>query len=89
MSTNRQKFGYATLSSPDGIKEQDAFTCAHCNKIVHIPHKPAQTPGGTCPQCGWKLICDYCVSTGKCDPFEKKLERIEASDRFRRQLQCL
>jgi len=32
------------------------------------------------------LICPRCVSEWRCDPFEKKLERIEARDRTRRSL---
>lgn len=68
------------------MKECDTFTCAHCNRIVHVPPKPQPMPGGTCALCGFKLICDQCVDKGTCDPLEKKLERIEASARFFRAL---
>lgn len=83
MLSSQHHLGYAVLTSPDGIKQCDTFTCGHCNYVVHIPKD--RMPGGTCGVC-WKLICDPCVDKGKCDPFEKKLERIESRDRFMRQV---
>jgi hypothetical protein len=84
MPSNRQHLGYAVMFSPEGEKENDTFTCAHCNTIVHIPPKGSghQMPGGTCGSCGFKLICDACVERGVCTPFLKQLEQIEARDRF-------
>ena len=52
----------------------ETLTCAHCGKIYK---KPALgEPYGFCTLC----FKPTCVSSGglfKCDPFEKKLERIE------------
>lgn len=78
----RNAQGYATLVSPDGVKEADTYQCAHCQYITHV--KAGQSTdelGGVCTHCTTKtrpgFICKRCV--GKpCDPFEKKLEREEA-----------
>jgi hypothetical protein len=70
--------GYATITSENGVAETDTFSCAHCNRIVHVPVKAAPDKlGGWCRQC-MKPICPTCVSAGHCDPLEKKLEREEA-----------
>ena len=78
----RRPGGYAYSFSPDGAhQEVDTFTCFHCNRVVHV--KPKCSPdelGGMCRLC-MKMICPACVDLGSCDPFEKKLERIEARDR--------
>jgi hypothetical protein len=80
-----QALGYAVLSGPSGIQEADTFTCAHCQRIEHMPPKSQPPKGGMCRLC-MKLVCENCIASGICDPFEKKLERIEKQDRFRRQL---
>jgi hypothetical protein len=78
--------GYACISDPDtGVTELDTFTCAHCNTVKHV--KPQQRPediGGLCKQC-MGLICPKCVGE-PCVPFLKRLEQMEARDRFRRAL---
>ncbi|MGE0290340.1 MAG: hypothetical protein AB7I42_24850 [Bradyrhizobium sp.] len=69
-------------------RTRDTFSCAHCNKIVVV--KPMCDPadmGGRCYVCD-SFICTGCVGKG-CDPLEKKLERIEAQARFRRDLAAL
>lgn len=81
----RNPMGYATWTSPDApVKERDTYTCGHCNRVKHV--EPKQRPedlGGLCKMC-MKLICPVCLKPGTCDPFEKKLERMEAVGRFRR-----
>ena len=77
--------GYATWADPEKpLVESDTFTCGHCNKIVFVPPKcdPADL-GGMCKSC-MKLVCPSCNNIGRCIPFEKKLEKIEARDRFLR-----
>ena len=76
--------GYATITSPEGMKrEADTFTCAHCNTIVHVkPRGPLEELGGRCTICD-SLICQHCVDTRTCDPFEKKLLRLEARKAYR------
>lgn len=77
--------GYSVITSPDGVKEWDTFTCFHCNSKVNVPLKadPSEM-GGLCKNC-MKLICPKCLDKG-CYPFEKKLERAENRDRFLRSL---
>jgi hypothetical protein len=79
--------GYATLFDPDfkggHPKEADTFTCAHCNRIVHVrPRAPLEELGGRCTICD-DLICPQCVGTGLCDPFEEKLKRLEARKSYK------
>lgn len=78
--------GYATITDPENPTiEIDTFTCAHCNRIKHV--KPKERPedlGGLCKVC-MGLICGSCVETGKCDPFEEKLKRMEDRDRTLRE----
>lgn len=76
--------GYGTIVDPDASTvEFDTYTCAHCNKIVQLrPHAP---PDGHCLMCN-EGICETCAVRGNCDPFEKKLERMEARDRLRRSI---
>ena len=78
--------GHVTITDPNAPTiELDTMTCGHCQKVTEIG--PGQRPediGGLCKVC-MSLICGPCVDKGICDPFEKKLERIEASDIFRRQ----
>lgn len=81
--TIRGLSGYATLTSPLGNrKEADTFTCGHCQKIIHVTYKiPLDQLGGRCTICD-TLICPECIKTGMCDPFEKKLQRMEAVKRY-------
>ena len=80
----RNPGGYATIVGPSAPTiEADTFTCIHCNRIVFVkPKASAAESGGWCALCA-KAICSVCV--GKpCDPFEKKLKRMEAKGRFHR-----
>lgn len=90
----RNAGGYAVITTPvydrinldrlsceeihAGMNELDTFSCFHCGRVIHVKPKidPASL-GGLCKTC-MKLICPDCVTSGKCDPFEKKLERAEA-----------
>jgi hypothetical protein len=75
--------GYATMSGPFGFKkEADTFTCGHCQRVVHVTYKvPIDQLGGRCGVCD-TLICPVCVQTGRCEPFEKKLQRMETVKRY-------
>ena len=67
-------------------EEQDSFTCGHCSKVTFIkPGQRADDIGGLCKVC-MNLICPQCTDLLTCDPFERKLERDEAKDRFNRQI---
>jgi hypothetical protein len=76
---------YSEITSPDGVVSQDSFTCGHCQTVVFVaPRQKGEDVGGLC-KCCMRLICGPCVDKGTCDVFEKKLERMEAHDRFLRQ----
>lgn len=82
----RRAQGYAIKVDPafPMPEERDTFTCAHCNCVVFV--KPLADPsemGGFCRMC-MNHICKHCVATGECEPFEKKLEAMERTDRLRR-----
>lgn len=85
----RNAGGYAIITDASGgVKECDTFTCSHCNSVVHVPVKASPDDlGGFCRMCA-KMICPRCVQTGLCDPFEKKLKRMEDKYHWRRRLIC-
>jgi hypothetical protein len=81
----RKPQGYGITTEP-GKKdiEEDSFTCSHGNEVVFV--KPGQDPsemGGFCRMC-MRHICAVCAAKGGCDPFERKLERMESRDRMLR-----
>lgn len=78
--------GYAIWSGPEGPPiERDTFTCCHCCRVTYVtPATSATDMGGWCGMCA-KPVCKYCAGKG-CDPFEKKLERIEQRERLLVQL---
>ena len=95
--------GYSVVTDPDeGITEHDTITCVHCQMIVFVKPgsgytiyliyqgngKYREEPGAFCGKC-MKPICIKCHNNGHCIPWEKKLERIESKDRFRRQVGCV
>ena len=75
--------GYARIDDPDrALVEFDTFTCAHCNRVTHVKaHARPEDIGGLCKQC-MGLICPRCVGE-PCAPFLKRLEDMEARERFR------
>lgn len=81
----RRPQGYAITKEPGRADiEEDTFTCCHCNSVVFV--KPLQDPsecGGFCNLC-YQNICAKCADLGSCDPFEKKLLRMEARDKLLR-----
>lgn len=94
----RRPQGYATFTSPDApTTERDTCTCAHCNAIVFvkpgmgpsvylIPQVGApdrEEPGAGCRRC-MKPICLRCYVSGRCTPFERQIERMEARGRMLR-----
>jgi hypothetical protein len=88
--------GYLEINDPDPAKglgqkakqEYDTVTCGHNGEIVKVPANcPAHAlPYAMCWGCR-RYICLKCDAelsrTLKCDVIEKKLERMEARDRFR------
>jgi hypothetical protein len=76
---------YGIITDPvAGISEQDSFTCNHCSHVVTVmPRQRPEDLGGLCKQC-MQLICPRCVDKMICEPWERKMEKIEARDRFLR-----
>lgn len=57
----------------------ETFTCAHCNKVKRTTEKlpNGQEARGFCHKC-MQPVCVECGGSERCDPFEKKLLRMEA-----------
>ena len=58
----------------------ETLTCAHCQKVFRKP--AAGEPSGFCTLCFAPVCLDCGKNEMKCDPFERKLERIEARARL-------
>lgn len=66
------------------IKEQDSYTCFHCQRVVMVqPRQKGEDVGGYCGVCK-KLICPVCVGKGSCNPWQEQMAKIEARERFLR-----
>jgi len=81
MAPSQQARSYAAAAGPDGVEERNAFTCAHCQRIVHV--RPRQDPaslGGVCKSC-MGLVCPRChgrvVSGDGCTIWEKQMDAME------------
>lgn len=81
----RRPQGTLIVSEP-GVRDvlRDTVTCSHCNCVFVVEAKQdPSTLGGFCRMC-MRHICAACAATGACEPFERKLEAMERSDRLRR-----
>ncbi len=59
----------------------DSYQCGHCGMHNVVRTKTRDTDiGGWCRVCA-KNVCPRCLTTGRCDPFEKAIERVEARGR--------
>lgn len=77
----RKEGGYLIATERDGKETiRDTITCCHCNMFHPLP--PNKQPS-MCKMCD-KPICDKLKCYERCAPFEKQLEAMERSDRFRR-----
>jgi hypothetical protein len=96
----RNAGGYAVIVSPEpqqvtfdhlrceqvgvGTTEADTFTCAHCNRIIHV--RPRAAPdefGSMCRNC-MKMVCPDAACNKDCIPFMKRIEQAEKKDMMRR-----
>jgi len=76
--------GEGTIVGPFSSQREATFTCAHCSALVRLPARADPDKlGGWCQVCD-KPICPKCVTTGKCDPMEEKIKRLEARIEARR-----
>lgn len=82
-----QRLNEVQVTGPTGTVVTPLATCGHCqyqlaiepSRSAHIIVRIAAPCGG----CG-KYLCGPCRATGGCDPWEKKMERMEARDRLLR-----
>lgn len=59
------------------VREEDTFTCQHCNKITSVKaYERPEDAGGMCGVCAG-LICKECHAKRECLPLEKWLDMIE------------
>ena len=73
--------GIAILSGPNGVTEQDTYSCGHCQAIVQVPPRASPSSlGGLCKVC-MHLICPRCTDVGTCTPWERQMEKMEARQR--------
>lgn len=81
-SIQGQQKGFILITDSRGTVEQETFTCGHCNNVIRVPHRANPDDlGGMCRIC-MSMVCGPCVEKRECDPFEKKLKRIEDRSRF-------
>ncbi|WP_445490181.1 hypothetical protein [Rhodopseudomonas sp. RCAM05734] len=56
----------------------DSYQCGHCGMHNVVRTKTRDTDiGGWCRVCT-SNVCPRCLVSGRCDPFEKAIERVEA-----------
>lgn len=89
--------GYAILIDPDvaSPQEWDTITCCHCQHVIRVKPgtastvyllwKPAESRwveemGAMCGRCN-KPVCLACHDDGRCRPWERQMEQIEARAR--------
>jgi hypothetical protein len=76
--------GYLRTFDGNGrLRENDTFTCKHCQKVHEVP-AGHQVDYDFCRNC-MGAICPSCAGNA-CRPFEKGLERAERMHEHRRQL---
>ena len=61
----------------------EKLTCSHCQKIFNKPRQNEDM--GFCELC-FAAICISCARLDRCDPFERKLERMERRAQFLRSI---
>lgn len=65
------------------VAVHETLKCGHCQRVYRKPG-PGE-PSGFCHMC-FRPVCLPCGANDRCDPFEKKLERMEQRGRFLRAL---
>jgi hypothetical protein len=83
MSSTRGSRGAIETFGPEGSTLIETFTCCHCSAVFRKPGR--SDPAGFCELC-FLPTCLKPSCNDHCDPFEKKIERMEAVDVQRRKL---
>ena len=79
-----RSLGHAEVADHLGnVRVVETLTCAHCSRVYPKPQNGE--PSGFCHMC-FSPVCLQCGALTRCDPFERKLERIERRDRLWQQL---
>ncbi len=90
MAIQGRREGVSYARTPEGriVDENETFTCGHCQHVTEVTAGQSLADLGVfclaccrpcCRQCAFRM-----AHGGMCDPFEKKLLRIEASAVARR-----
>jgi hypothetical protein len=71
--------GHFIEQGPVGTRQGDTFTCCHCSRIVDVDmrERPHVCMGCFAP------VCSHPHCRTVCEPFEKKLLKMEADDKKR------
>lgn len=85
----RHPHGYSVTADVDTGRqvESDVVTCCHCQKVCEVPPGP-MTGFPWCFKCG-RPTCQSLACIARCDPWERRLERMEARERFHRAMESL
>jgi len=91
---------YTTREQDRPLAEYDTTTCGHCQRVIFV--KPAtacttylivdratnrfrEEPGAFCRVC-MQAVCLTCHADGRCTPWERRIEAMEARGRFLQQV---
>lgn len=94
--------GYAQIVDPARpLVERDTCACGHCTGIIFVkpgsattvflvpnrvdPSQWEEVPGAFC-RCCMKPVCLRCHQHGRCTPWEKQFEKVEARGRLLRSI---
>lgn len=84
MAGRQRALGYAeTFDGNGNVVVKERLTCVHCQQIFDKPGPGEEV--GFCHFC-FCQVCAQCGKLDKCDPFEKKLARMEASARLLKEI---
>lgn len=86
----RKAGGYVIASGgPGPDEEHDTIACHHCQRHIVIPPGPPKADEGDLYGVCWtcdKFICPACAQLGRCQPWERQIEAMEARDRMLRSI---
>lgn len=79
MSRNSARSYVETFDGEGNHVVHEMLTCAHCQRIYAKPGPKDDV--GFCHMC-FAPVCLDCGKLDRCDPFERKLERMEQRSRL-------
>lgn len=98
--SSRPSLGWCEITDPGGKQykvEYDTIMCNHCQRVICVKPGTGQSvylyfrkdlpvlevDGAFCIRC-MHPICPKCCEDGRCQPWERQIEEIEARDRMLR-----